>query len=100
MGGTKAIDLGTHVAKGGDVGSWVVKQVKDPWNYVGAIPGGGAVSKLGSYIGNAKTVYDTHGNVRFLTSRRRSPHSGAHFDSRYTGRSHYTGRSSSTGRSS
>jgi len=102
---TKAISFTTHVAKGGNVGQWFVNEAKDPWNYLGFVPGLGgastaartaarfgrysryvnyarsgyrAVHRGANYYSDGKTVYDTAGNVLYLTSQASHHHSGGY----------------------
>lgn len=96
---TMAVDFTAHVSTGGNVGGWVVKQVTDPWNYLGFIPGGGAAKatstigrygryakRAADYAGHVNTAYSTANNVHTLAyHRRRQP--STHYHSRYTGRS-------------
>lgn len=69
--GTKAVDFGAHAAGGGNVRSWTVKQVTDPWNYVGFMPGGGAARHIKRGATTAGYVNDAiglRGNIASLNS--------------------------------
>jgi len=96
---TKTVSFASHMAQGKSAGSWVVNEFKDPWNYVGFVPGmkqagkawkGYTNVRAGAIrAGQAKDVYDTYNKGRYLASRYGGSSSHGH-----TTRSNY-GRSPS-----